>query len=132
MKPHVLILSGSLAAAAALAACAVDVPPSPEPEPAPTELKDAKIPADFTFATTRSAGIQVTVDPKLLPAGVALPVEIYSVRNELLAAAKPNDEGKVVFDYPLPVGDTQVIVKVGEQQQILTLDKNRSASATFE
>ncbi|MFO0755124.1 MAG: hypothetical protein U0359_01425 [Byssovorax sp.] len=58
--------------------------------------------------------------------------DLTASRNELLAAAKPSDEGKVVLDYPLPVGDTQVVVKVGDQQQILTLDKNHSASASFE
>ncbi|MFO0755121.1 MAG: hypothetical protein U0359_01410 [Byssovorax sp.] len=122
-----------LAAATVAPACSVstDVDQGPS-EPAPTSLAKAKIPADFTFATTRPAGIQISVNPKLLPQGVELPVEIYSVRNELLAAAKPSDEGKVVLDYPLPVGDTQVVVKVGDQQQILTLDKNHSASASFE
>ena len=121
-----------LAVATVAPACSVSTDVEQAPEAAPTSLSKAKIPADFTFATTKPAGINISVNPKNLPAGVELPVEIYSVRNELLAAAKPNDQGKVVLDYPLPVGDTQVVVKVGDQQQILTLDKNHSASASFE
>lgn len=123
-----------LASAIVASACSVNVEnaePAPA-EPAPTALGNAKIPADFTFASTRSAGIHVSVNLDNLPADKEFPIEIWNMRHELLAAAKPDAKGKLTLDYPLPLGDTQLLIKVGDQEQIVSLDKNNAASATFE
>ena len=123
-----------LATAIVAAACAVSPDSSDSAGPAapvPTSLRDAKINPDFTFASTRAVTIQIAVDPTTLQGAKPFPLEIWNTKNELLIQAKVPSNGAFSADFPLPLGEHQLLIKLGDQEQHIAVGDDNLARTTF-
>jgi len=117
-------------AIAAVAAC-VSIPesgPVADPNGNGTHLKDIQVAPNFMFAMTRPTTVQV----KAGASTEAQRLEIRNIRSELLIEARVDANGEFVAEIPLPLGENQLTVKLGDQQQQVTLDKNGSAAVKFD
>jgi len=110
-----------------LAACSAQTTdePATTDAPTPSSLREANVAADFTFATTRAVNFRVKND---LSATQSL--EIRNPRNELLVRSTLASGQELVTDFPLPLGDTEVLIKLGDQQQKVAV-VNNTLTATF-
>ena len=109
---------------AACSAETTDAPATAE-TPTPTSLREANIAPDFNFATTRAVSFHVKNE---LSATQSL--EIRNPRNELLVRSSLASGQELVTDFPLPLGDTEVLIKLGDQQQKVAV-VNNTLTATF-
>ena len=119
-----------VAAIATVAAC-VSIPesgPVSDPGNNGTHLKDIQVAPNFMFAMTRPTTVQV----KAGASTEAQRLEIRNVRSELLIEARVDANGEFVAEIPLPLGENELTVKLGDQQQQVTLDKNGSAAVKFD
>jgi len=116
-----------LLGAVLLAACSAQTEePSSSRDTVPTSLRDTNIASDFTFATTRAVTFQVK---NSLSSTQTL--EIRNPRKELLVRATLAAGQELRTDFPLPLGDGEVFIKLGDQEKKVTLVDN-SLSTTFQ
>jgi len=106
------------------AACSAETTATSD-APTPTSLREANIAPDFTFATTRAVNFRVKNE---LSATQSL--EIRNPRNELLVRSSLASGQELVTDFPLPLGDTEVLIKLGDHQQKVAV-VNNTLTATF-
>jgi len=125
MRTHirlsVLLLSTIFAACSAQTTDA----PATTDAPTPSSLREANIAPDFTFATTRAVSFRVKNGLSITQS-----LEIRNPRNELLVRSSLAAGQELVTDFPLPLGDTEVLIKLGDQPQKVAV-VNNTLTATF-
>ena len=89
--------------------------------PAPTSLREVKIDPSFTFASTRGVTFHITVDAKTLPNNDLFPLQIWNLRGEMLIQAKVPTNGVFSADFPLPLADRDLLLKLNGQEFPLTV-----------
>jgi len=109
------------------AACSAETTDATATSDAPTatSLREANIAPDFNFATTRAVNFRVKNE-----LSVTQSLEIRNPRNELLVRSSLASGQELVTDFPLPLGDTEVLIKLGDQQQKVAV-VNNTLTATF-
>jgi hypothetical protein len=114
----------------ALAACNQDTQSSPTQDPAPagTGLRGVAIAPNFTFKMTQGVHIDVS---KKGTVSEALPLEIRNAGGDLLVQAHVDNQHGYTVDYPLPLGQTELFVKVGDTTQKV-LVKDGTATVVFD
>ena len=125
MRTHVRL--SVLLISSVLAACSAQTTdkPATTDAPTPSSLREANIASDFTFATTRAVSFRVKNDLSITQS-----LEIRNPRNELLVRSSLSGGQELVTDFPLPLGDTEVLIKLGDQQQKVAV-VNNTLTATF-